>query len=103
MCRCVFFFSSRRRHTRLQGDWSSDVCSSDLFDPYNLVNSAMTAAFAQAGNQTPKYGEGGVAYGKRFGAAVADGASQCLLGAAVFSSLLHQDPRYFRMGPRRVG
>src|SRR5256885_6231200 len=27
----MFFFSSRRRHTRLQGDWSSDVCSSDLF------------------------------------------------------------------------
>src|SRR5256885_1482211 len=26
----AFFFSSRRRHTRLQGDWSSDVCSSDL-------------------------------------------------------------------------
>src|SRR5256885_5685733 len=25
-----FFLSSRRRHTRLQGDWSSDVCSSDL-------------------------------------------------------------------------
>src|SRR5256885_7327413 len=30
-----FFFSSRRRHTRLQGDWSSDVCSSDLID--NLI------------------------------------------------------------------
>src|SRR5256885_5990809 len=28
--RLMFFFSSRRRHTRLQGDWSSDVCSSDL-------------------------------------------------------------------------
>src|SRR5256885_7866212 len=28
---CSFFFSSRRRHTRLQGDWSSDVCSSHLF------------------------------------------------------------------------
>src|SRR5256885_3224151 len=28
-CYC-FFFSSRRRHTRLQGDWSSDVCYSDL-------------------------------------------------------------------------
>src|SRR5256885_9848251 len=27
--RRVFFFSSRRRHTRLQGEWSSDVCSSD--------------------------------------------------------------------------
>src|SRR5437762_13862764 len=26
----MFFFSSRRRHTRYIGDWSSDVCSSDL-------------------------------------------------------------------------
>src|SRR5436189_2263651 len=33
---CVFvffFFSSRRRHTRYIGDWSSDVCSSDLDGP----------------------------------------------------------------------
>src|SRR5437763_16905066 len=29
--RLIFFFSSRRRHTRYIGDWSSDVCSSDLF------------------------------------------------------------------------
>src|SRR5256884_7184026 len=29
----VFFFSSRRRHTRCSRDWSSDVCSSDLEDP----------------------------------------------------------------------
>src|SRR3984885_4355105 len=28
---CVFFFSSRRRHTRCGRDWSSDVCSSDLY------------------------------------------------------------------------
>src|SRR5438876_4827571 len=28
-----FFFSSRRRHTRWTGDWSSDVCSSDLRQP----------------------------------------------------------------------
>src|SRR6266568_6722411 len=27
---CCFFFSSRRRHTRWNCDWSSDVCSSDL-------------------------------------------------------------------------
>src|SRR5690242_21253186 len=31
-----FFFSSRRRHTRLTCDWSSDVCSSDLFLPLLL-------------------------------------------------------------------
>src|SRR5207248_4024413 len=29
-CIAFFFFSSRRRHTRSYGDWSSDVCSSDL-------------------------------------------------------------------------
>src|SRR2546430_13996225 len=34
-----FFFSSRRRHTRFDCDWSSDVCSSDLtFIPDNLAN-----------------------------------------------------------------
>src|SRR5437879_10348231 len=36
--RCVhFFFSSRRRHTRYIGDWSSDVCSSDLAVRYFVV------------------------------------------------------------------
>src|SRR5258707_1867466 len=30
---CIFFFSSRRRHTRYWRDWSSDVCSSDLGEP----------------------------------------------------------------------
>ena len=30
ICIFFFFFSSRRRHTRWSGDWSSDVCSSDL-------------------------------------------------------------------------
>src|SRR5699024_11351056 len=28
---CFFFFSSRRRHTSSKRDWSSDVCSSDLY------------------------------------------------------------------------
>src|SRR5437867_1915125 len=32
----VFFFSSRRRHTRSYGDWSSDVCSSDLGGYLNI-------------------------------------------------------------------
>src|SRR5215813_14646406 len=30
LCQPLFFFSSRRRHTRCGRDWSSDVCSSDL-------------------------------------------------------------------------
>src|SRR5256885_7857144 len=44
-----FFFSSRRRHTRLQGDWSSDVCSSDLKGRVSRVLPGMQAAFVEIG------------------------------------------------------
>src|SRR5438445_5602427 len=41
----VFFFSSRRRHTRYWRDWSSDVCSSDL--PYiTLAGAAFALIYA---------------------------------------------------------
>src|SRR5688500_20281453 len=57
------FFSSRRRHTRLQGDWSSDVCSSDLdfgiarFHKAGKVRD--TEAFGTAGYAPPEqYGKG---------------------------------------------
>src|SRR5436309_15346818 len=39
----VFFFSSRRRHTRFSRDWSSDVCSSDLNGTRLSVLSTETA------------------------------------------------------------
>src|SRR5438046_10413155 len=38
----VFFFSSRRRHTRLVSDWSSDVCSSDLCDACTSASASAT-------------------------------------------------------------
>src|SRR5690348_12247975 len=49
-----FFFSSRRRHTRWTGDWSSDVCSSDLTRSADgrelrlFVNAELPAEIAQA-------------------------------------------------------
>src|SRR5256885_8029754 len=43
-----FFFSSRRRHTRLQGDWSSDVCSSDLPDVKIIVDANQQWTVKQA-------------------------------------------------------
>src|SRR2546422_8477920 len=39
----LFFFSSRRRHTRCSRDWSSDVCSSDL-----ILESFVQGAFVDA-------------------------------------------------------
>src|SRR5256885_17232428 len=46
----MFFFSSRRRHTRLQGDWSSDVCSSDLHaaPPFSFAIAASSSTLARA-------------------------------------------------------
>src|SRR2546430_15701843 len=44
-----FFFSSRRRHTRFDCDWSSDVCSSDLLGPLVLVLALGTVGLATTG------------------------------------------------------
>src|SRR5437868_13116975 len=52
----VFFFSSRRRHTRSKRDWSSDVCSSDLSNKMAL--SATLKFVGNSGKQKPEKFEG---------------------------------------------
>src|SRR5262249_60512401 len=52
----VFFFSSRRRHTRLVSDWSSDVCSSDLPRPGLRRRGRGKAALKPSGNSRMKQG-----------------------------------------------
>src|SRR5215208_7686268 len=49
----LFFFSSRRRHTRWPRDWSSDVCSSDLAGRgFAVVASEVKALATQTGKAT---------------------------------------------------
>src|SRR5690606_40822029 len=65
----LFFFSSRRRHTRFSRDWSSDVCSSDLYREEKGVDPVSnTETFAQCANSTQK-----PLRGVRFGASTAEG------------------------------
>src|SRR2546427_8033410 len=47
---CFFFFSSRRRHTRFDCDWSSDVCSSDLTRPALIVSGMTMTARPSSSN-----------------------------------------------------
>src|SRR5690349_22214251 len=47
----VFFFSSRRRHTRSLRDWSSDVCSSDLSPRGAHVKRRAEAGFPRAADE----------------------------------------------------
>src|SRR5256886_1349998 len=77
---CFFFFSSRRRHTRFDCDWSSDVCSSDLFisvvqrgalDP-QIVDKRAVEAVQVLDHHAPRFevnlrvvaGDGKVVYGQ---------------------------------------
>src|SRR5690606_39903366 len=52
----VFFFSSRRRHTRFSRDWSSDVCSSDLPSRQSGRASRRQATSARAPDPPPESG-----------------------------------------------
>src|SRR5256885_12342141 len=87
---CYFFFSSRRRHTRLQGDWSSDVCSSDLSETLSRITDWTDRSTAIL---------------------FADGAGAVVLGASeepgILSTHLHADGHYkdmlYRSEERRVG
>src|SRR2546427_9254478 len=49
--RFVFFFSSRRRHTRFDCDWSSDVCSSDLTYCLSYEGGLMPTRYESAGQK----------------------------------------------------
>src|SRR5690348_18043389 len=64
-CLCFFFFSSRRRHTRWTGDWSSDVCSSDL---------AMTREYCLKNKLALPYAPAGSVIGNGDEAAAQNGA-----------------------------
>jgi hypothetical protein len=90
---------SRRPVAPLTGRQKWDLAWKETVDPFNIASAAMTAGWAMIDNQTPRYGEGAIAYAKRFGAAQGDFASQNFFSAGLFATVLHQDPRYFRMGP----
>jgi hypothetical protein len=69
--------------------------------PLTLGAGTFNAAFSQATDTDPRYGVGTLAFADRFGASVADIASQNFFGDFVVASVFHEDPRYFRMGPGR--
>jgi hypothetical protein len=71
-------------------------------DPVTAAGVFGMAGIRQAAD-SPKYGQGWGAYGKRFGATAADGFSGIMIGGAILPSLLHQDPRYFYQGSGTTG
>jgi hypothetical protein len=75
-----------------------DIAAHDAFDPFSWVISGLYAGVAQWQNQYPAFGQGMKGYGQRYGGAFADGGIGNFLSEAILPAILHEDPRYFRMG-----
>lgn len=74
------------------------VVTRSAFDPVQFVWYGFLSGLSQAENSEPGYGQGAEGYGKRYGAAFADGTIENFMVGAVFPSVLRQDPRFFQSG-----
>lgn len=68
------------------------------FDPFTFVFTSITAGIEQATNEKEAYGQGAMGFAKRYGADFTDGFTNELFVTGVFPTLLHEDPRYYRLG-----
>jgi hypothetical protein len=76
-------------------------------DPYQFGLAAFTAGIGQANNSHSSidsngvhhgYGQGWTGYAKRYGASYTDQFDGTMIGNGILPALLHQDPRYYRLG-----
>jgi hypothetical protein len=83
------------------------VCARSSFDYIEYPVYGMLAGISLAENAEPGYGRGAAGYGKRYGAAFADGTIEGFMTGAILPSILRQDPRYYQLGKggfwRRTG
>jgi hypothetical protein len=74
------------------------VVTRSSFDYIQVHWYAFLAGVSQAEDSEPGYGQGAAGYGKRFGAAAADGTIENYFTSAILPSVFHQDPRFYQLG-----
>ena len=74
------------------------LASQDSFDRGTVALAALFGAQSQLSSSNRSFGQGAAGFGRYFGAAYGDFVIGDYMTEAVFPSLLHQDPRYFRRG-----
>jgi hypothetical protein len=74
------------------------VVARSSFDYVEFPWYGFLAGISQAQNSEPGYGQGAAGYGKRYGAAFADGTIENFWTSAILPSVLHQDPRFYPLG-----
>jgi len=67
-------------------------------DPITFATAFVVAGYHEALDQNKGFGWGIEGYGKRSGAAYLDAFDGTMIGNGILPSILHQDPRYFRLG-----
>jgi len=75
-----------------------DLMARSYITIFPYLAAAFQAGISQATNSFEGYGQGGAGYGKRFGAALADGADSSFWSNYMYPVIFKQDPRYFRLG-----
>jgi hypothetical protein len=71
----------------------------DAVSPFSAIGWVLSAGYEQATNGSPNYGTNSTAFAQRFGAATARDVSEGIFSDSIMASVLHEDPRYYRMGP----
>jgi hypothetical protein len=74
------------------------IAAKDSFDYPVVLLAGAFAALYQLEDQDPSFGQGLKGYGKRIAASYGDQVIGNLMAEAIFPTLLHEDPRYFRLG-----
>jgi hypothetical protein len=67
-------------------------------DPVTFIGGLMGAGFKELKDEDTGFGWGPEGFGKRAGAAYLDAFDGTMIGNGILPSILHQDPRFFRMG-----
>ncbi len=87
-----------KNHKTLSPKEKFAIARADSFDRGTLFLAAVFGANSQRTNADPSFGQGVTGYAHYFGAAYGDAVIGNYMTEAIYPTLLHQDPRYFRRG-----
>lgn len=93
-----FAVTSRQNASPLTSGEKFHLFAKSAFDPVTLTLVGFQAGISQAEGEFSGYGQGAAGYGKRYGASLADEVSSGFFSNYFYSTLLKEDPRYFRRG-----
>lgn len=94
----MFSVTNRQNAPALTSRQKLRLFEKSAFDPFEYAAAGLQAGISQDKDEFNGYGQGAAAYGKRYGASLADEVSGSFFTSYVYASAFKEDPRYFRLG-----